>query len=102
MKPSYPLMKTLLKLAVAAVLTMPAFAETVSPAEQLGFKLAVHSYTFQKFSLLDAIEKTGALGVKYMSVSGNVNLASGDATLVKTPTVNSARGMLNQICRLHQ
>ena len=90
-------MKTLLKLAVAAVLAMPAFAETISPAEQLGFKLAVHSYTFQKFSLLDAIEKTAAMGVKYMSVSGNVNLAGGDATLVKTPTVNLSQAEFESI-----
>ena len=90
-------MKTLLKLAIAAVLAMPAFAETISPAEQLGFKLAVHSYTFQKFSLLDAIEKTAAMGVNYMSVSGNVNLAGGDATLVKIPTVNLSQAEFESI-----
>ena len=93
----YPLMKTFLQLALAMVLAMPAFAETVSPAEQLGFKLAVHSYTFQKFSLLDAIEKTSAMGVKYMSVSGNINLVGGDATLVKTPTVNLSQADFESI-----
>jgi len=97
LNPSYPLMKTFLKLAVSMVLAMPAFAEPVSSAEQLGFKLAVHSYTFQKFSLLDAIEKTAAMGVKYMSVSGNVNLAGGDATLVKTPTVNLSQAEFESI-----
>jgi sugar phosphate isomerase/epimerase len=43
-------------------------------ADKLGWQLAVHSYTFQKFSILDAIDKTAALGVKYMSVSGTVLL----------------------------
>lgn len=41
-----------------------------TPAEQLGWQLAIHSYTFQKFSIFDAIDKTSALGVKHMSISG--------------------------------
>src|SRR4030088_2417339 len=43
-------------------------------ANKLGWQLAVHSYTFQKFPILDAIDMTHALGVKYMSVSGTVLL----------------------------
>src|SRR5882672_4009864 len=43
-------------------------------ADKLGWKLAVHSYTFQKFTIFDAIDKTAALGVKYMSISGSVVL----------------------------
>ena len=43
-------------------------------ADKLGWQLAVHSYTFQKFSLFDAIDKTAALGVKYMSISGSAIL----------------------------
>ncbi len=45
-----------------------------SSAGQLGWQLAVHSYTFQKFSIFDAIDKSAALGVKYMSISGGVML----------------------------
>lgn len=45
-----------------------------SPAEQLGWQLAIHSYTFQKFSIFDAIDKSAALGVKYMSISGSCSL----------------------------
>ncbi|NBV84754.1 MAG: sugar phosphate isomerase/epimerase [Verrucomicrobia bacterium] len=78
-------MKNILKIAAALALSFQAFAET--PAEKLGFALAVHSYTFQKFSIHDAIEKTAALGVTRMSISGNVNLAEPDGKLVKTPTV---------------
>ncbi len=40
-------------------------------AEKLGFKLAIHSYTFRKFTLDEAIQKTAALGIKYMSISGH-------------------------------
>src|SRR5665213_828491 len=46
-----------------------------SSADKLGWQLAVHSYTFKEFSIFDAIDKTAALGVKYMSVSGSVILA---------------------------
>src|SRR6185312_2679079 len=49
-------------------------AQDQSPAEKLGWKLAIHSYTFQKFSIFDAIDKSADLGVKYMSVSGTVLL----------------------------
>src|SRR2546423_9556353 len=45
-----------------------------SSADKLGWQLAVHSYTFQKFPIQDAIDMTAALGVKYMSVSGTVLL----------------------------
>ena len=47
-------------------------AET--PAEKLGWQMAIHSYTFKNFSIYDAIDKTAALGLKHMSISGSVNL----------------------------
>jgi len=43
-------------------------------ADKLGWQLAIHSYTFQKFSIFDAIDKANALGVKYMSISGSLIL----------------------------
>ena len=43
-------------------------------ADQLGWQLAVHSYSFQKFSIFDAIDKSAAVGAKYMSISGSVML----------------------------
>jgi sugar phosphate isomerase/epimerase len=58
------------------------------PAEQLGFTLAVHSYTFQKFSIFDAIQKTASVGVRHMSISGNVNLTDSEGKISKSPTVN--------------
>lgn len=55
-------------------------------AEKLGWELAVHSYTFQKFSIYEAIDKTAAMGVKHMSVSGGVNLMKdGKLQRVNTP-----------------
>ena len=59
--------------APAQVSTKVSTSET-SSANKLGWQLAVHSYTFQKFPILDAIDKTAALGVKYMSISGTVLL----------------------------
>jgi sugar phosphate isomerase/epimerase len=59
-------------------------AQEQSPAEKLGWQLAIHSYTFQKFSIFDAIDKTTALGIKYMSISGSVILEGSN----KLATVN--------------
>lgn len=71
-------MKKLSLLAVATFFALGALAQvstnTTASADKLGWQLAVHSYTFQKFSIFDAIDKTAALGVKYMSISGGVIL----------------------------
>lgn len=64
-----------------------------SPAEKLGWQLAVHSYTFQKFSIFDAIDKTASLGLKYMSFSGGVSLDG----KTRTPTHQLASGDLETI-----
>jgi sugar phosphate isomerase/epimerase len=80
-------MRTLITLAAVLALLMPAAAQNQTPAEQLGWTLAVHSYTFQKFSIFDAIDKTAAVGVKHMSVSGNVNLPAADGNIVKSSTI---------------
>src|ERR1700743_3238678 len=62
-----------------------------SPAGKLGWQLAVHSYTFQKFSIFDAIDKTKALGVKSMSISGSVILeGSNRLTTVDLPPAQRA------------
>jgi sugar phosphate isomerase/epimerase len=58
-------------------------AETA--AEKLGWLVAVHSYTFQKFPIHEAIDKTAALGAKHMSISGSVNLVE-DGKIKKSPT----------------
>ena len=73
-------MKPLLSFAVLAVLvvfTTARAAETpqTTAAEKLGWTLAIHSYTFKAFTIFDAIDKTAALGVKHMSLSGSVLLA---------------------------
>ena len=64
-------MKLIIALAAAILLFPVARAQEPTPAEKLGWQLAIHSYTFQKFSIFDAIDKSAALGVKYMSVSGS-------------------------------
>ncbi len=60
-------------LLVLSVMARQAYGAQ-PPAEALGWQLAIHSYTFQKFSIFDAIDKTAALGLKYMSISGGVSL----------------------------
>ena len=49
-------------------------AEVADPAAKLGWQLAIHAYTFRKFSVFECIDKTAALGLKCMSLSGNVSL----------------------------
>ena len=44
------------------------------PADKLGWQLAIHAYTFKEFPIAEAIDKTAALGLKYLSLSGSVNL----------------------------
>lgn len=70
-------MKKSILLAVATLFAIRAGAQVstnTTAADKLGWQLAVHSYTFQKFTIFDAIDKTAALGVKYMSISGGVIL----------------------------
>jgi sugar phosphate isomerase/epimerase len=69
--------KTFLMIVVAllsagASAQMPATNQ--SAADKFGWQLSIHSYSFRKFSIFDAIDKTAALGVKYMSISGHVLL----------------------------
>ena len=59
-------------------------ARAASAAEKLGWQMAIHAYTFRKFSIFECIDKTAALGLKHMSLSGSVSLDG----KTSTPTVN--------------
>ena len=49
-------------------------AAALPPAEQLGWQMAIHERTFEKFTIYEAIDKTADLGLNYMSLSANVKL----------------------------
>jgi sugar phosphate isomerase/epimerase len=70
-------MKKLLLLAIAILFSASTQAQVSTnntlSADKLGWKLAVHSYTLQRFPIYQAIDMTAALGIKYMSVSGTVS-----------------------------
>ncbi len=86
-------MKRILWLAMGMMMAWAAAtkADEACAADKLGWQLAVHSYTFQKFSIFDAIDKSAAAGVKYMSVSGGVNLVvDGKLKRVLTPSLSDA------------
>ena len=75
---------SLLALAVLVgsdVLAQDAAKES-SAADQLGWQMSIHAYSFRKFSIFECIDKTAALGLKHMSLSGSVNL--GGANTVTT------------------
>jgi sugar phosphate isomerase/epimerase len=59
-------------------------ARAASAADKLGWQMAIHAYTFRKFSIFECIDKTAALGLKHMSLSGSVSLDG----KTSTPTVN--------------
>lgn len=82
-------MKSLLPLlaALTLVVTGRTTVSAETPAEKLGWKLAVHSYTFQKFSIFDAIDKTSELGIKSMSISGTVMLPGPDGKIARKSTI---------------
>jgi sugar phosphate isomerase/epimerase len=64
---------TLTTLTCAFVLALDT-AKPSSAADKLGWQMAIHAYTFRKFSIFECIDKTAALGLKYMSLSGSVSL----------------------------
>jgi len=62
-------------------------AKAASAADELGWQMAIHAYTFRKFCIFECIEKTDGLGLKYMSLSGSVNL--GGANPVSTIQISA-------------
>jgi sugar phosphate isomerase/epimerase len=83
-----------LSLAVAA---MAQPAETSSKAaDQLGWQMAIHDRTFNRFTLDNAMDKTVALGLKYMSLPGGVNLGSTNPI----PIVNLTDGQIQTIKKM--
>ncbi len=81
-------MKAYLCLILPFVLATWTSAQEPTPAEKLGWQLAIHSYTFQKFSIFEAIDKTASIGVKHMSISGSVNLLDDEKKIKKVPTIS--------------
>lgn len=59
-------MKKYLLGLLALLLTLPVVSKTT--AEKHGWKLAIQSYTFHKFTVLEALDKTQQLGVKYIEI----------------------------------
>jgi sugar phosphate isomerase/epimerase len=54
-----------------------------SPADKLGWQMAIHSYTYRLFPFNEAVDKTVGLGLKYMSISGNLNINGTNQNTVK-------------------
>jgi len=85
-------MQKIFLLAAVTLFSTGAWAQTpagdTSSADKLGWQLAVDSYSYRNFSLFDAIDKTGALGVKYMCLSGHVRL--NDPKSVTTVEISDA------------
>ena len=81
-------MKKLLCSLMIPLLVGCAGAADKTAADKLGWQLAIHAYTFKDFQINDAIDKTAGLGLKYMSLSGSVNLDGKKP--VPTPGISAA------------
>jgi sugar phosphate isomerase/epimerase len=92
-------MKKILLLAAVTLLAIGTQAQTVatSSADKLGWQLAVHSYTFRKFPIAEAIDKTAALGVHYMSISGSVNLVGTNSVGTMTLSEKDQQDLLDKL-----
>lgn len=85
-------MKRIILSAALALSALCVHAQTnADSADKLGWQLAVHSYTFRKFSIDDAIAKTAAMGVHYMSISGSVNFIGTNSMPTTSLRWNSSR-----------
>jgi sugar phosphate isomerase/epimerase len=62
-------------------------ATSLTPAEQLGWQMAIHERTFEKFTVYEAMDKTAALGLKYFSFAARVRLDDSSNT-VATANLN--------------
>ena len=95
-------MKKLFIFALTVLISVGAHAQVSTndthSADQLGWKLAVHSYTFRKFSIFDAIDMTAALGVKYMSISGSANV-DGTNSLTTIDMTDAQRAQVDEKLR---
>ena len=84
------LLFTLAVLAGSGVLAQDG-SNSSSAADRLGWQMSIHAYTFRKFSIFECIDKTAALGLKHMSLSGSVSLSgTGSVTTVQLSDKDAA------------
>jgi sugar phosphate isomerase/epimerase len=87
-------MKRILLYTVPILMSASVLAQDAgdaSAADKLGWQMAIHAYTFRKFSIFECIDKTAALGLKYMSLSGSVSLdGTNSLTTVKLSDQDAA------------
>lgn len=59
---------TLIAFCLLAMLSLPSCNDGRTKAEKLGWKLAIQSYTFHTFTLVEALDKCNELGIQYMEL----------------------------------
>ena len=96
-------MRKLLALVVSLIscssAIAPAADSVATPAEQLGWQMAIHELTFQKYSLFDGMEKTVALGLKHMSLSARVNFEGTNPVSVLNLTDTQIQSIKDQAAK---
>lgn len=82
--------------AICARAEVPVPQPDCEACDKLGWELAVHAYTFKEFPISEAIDKTAALGLKYMSLSGSVNLGGKKSVGTTTLSDEQLQAILDQ------
>ena len=86
---------------VLMLCTVLSVAASKTKAEKAGWKLAIQSYTFHKFSLMEALDKTHELGVKYIEVYPGHKLGGkwGDKTFDSNLTADEQKEVMAEAAR---
>lgn len=72
--------------------------KSITPnADKLGWRIGVHSYSFRNFSLYESIEKTAAMGLRYLGAYPTQKLSAGESNVQVSETLTA--GTLKEIKR---
>ena len=86
-------MKKILLIALACLLAASCrTGHDETPAEKLGWKLAMQSYTFHKVSFEEALDNCRTLGVKYIEAFPGHRLGARWETLFSDPAWTRPQG----------
>lgn len=96
------ILRTAILICVAATaLAVEAGSANLQPpdysaCDKLGWQLAITPYSFRLYTIDAAIEKASELGIKYIGLSGNINVASNQTVKVLDLTDEQLRHIRNK------
>ena len=76
MKPKLITLLSLCSALAASAFDTPRLQTNCPACDDLGWQLAITPYSFRLYPFSEAVDKTAALGIKYLGLSGNINVDS--------------------------